>query len=458
MLDISDTITALASPAGSAARSSIRVSGPQTLEIVRRAVQLDQDDVINKSIPRVYSGCVEMDSTSPVLPIEVFLWPTNRSYTGQPMAELHLVGSAPLTDSLLRHVCSLGARPANRGEFTLRAFLSGRLDLFQAEAVLGVIDSTDDAELLQALSQLSGGISGPLNKLQEELLNDLADLEAGLDFVEEDIDFVHRQDFITRLQDGLKLTRHLLDQAETRSTPATKTKIVIAGLPNAGKSTLFNALCGSDKAIVSSTVGTTRDYVSANLNWDGHLIELIDTAGWEDHEDNIMRAAQRLRLEQLENADMICWCSACDFTDEENLLNAELLAGFRTTNHRFVQVRTKSDLVNGKGMQPNSDLVPLSAIQNRGLGELQERFLKQVCGQEAERSGLLATTSARCKTSLAGTMRALQAAIEVAETAGGDELIAMELRDALRNLGEMTGVVYTDDILDRIFSKFCIGK
>src|SRR5262249_27089380 len=213
------------------------------------------------------------------LPCDLFLWPTRRSYTRQPLAEVHTFGSPPLLDAVLRALCDAGARLARPGEFTLRAFLAGRIDLMQAEAVLGVIDAADRRQLQSALEQLAGGLSRPLNGLRNDLLDLLADLEAGLDFVEEDIRFVSPEELAARLKSALDLLEQSSCQLAARGTGDGLARVALAGAPNAGKSSLFNALVGNSAAIVSAHPGTTRDYLVAKIDADGLPIELVDTAG-----------------------------------------------------------------------------------------------------------------------------------------------------------------------------------
>jgi tRNA modification GTPase len=256
------------------------------------------------------------------LPIEVGLWPTKRSYTGQPLAELQLIGSPPLLEALLMQLCRSGCRAARPGEFTLRAFLAGRLDLMQAEAVLGVIDAADHVELEQALQQLAGGISQQMGTLRADLLDLLADLEAGLDFVDEDIEFVSREQLLSRVTAAQRTIAELCDQASRRLQSSARPRVVLAGLPNAGKSTLLNALTGRSAALVSEISGTTRDYLCVPLDRDGLHVDLIDTAGWDSETNGIEAVAQQRRHEQWQQADLIVWC--CDLSDDA-VMNEQLI-------------------------------------------------------------------------------------------------------------------------------------
>ncbi len=215
------------------------------------------------------------------LPATLYVWPNARSYTRQPQAEVHTLGSPPLLQCVLRAVCQAGARPAEPGEFTLRAFLSGRLDLTQAEAVLGVIDARGDDQLRAALEQLAGGLAGPLGQLRDRLLDLLAHLEAGLDFVEEDIEFITARELDGQLLAAAGAVDRLAQQMASRDLAGELPVVALTGWPNTGKSSLFNALLGDCQALVSEVAGATRDYLTGELEWRGLRFQLVDTAGAE---------------------------------------------------------------------------------------------------------------------------------------------------------------------------------
>lgn len=457
-ISFSDTIAALASPQGNSSRGIIRVSGEDAVSVVQGMVQCAEFPETSNGRALRFSPGIHVSGVNHPVPVDVYLWPTNRSFTGQPMCEFHLIGSPPLLENILSETGKFGVRPARRGEFTLRAFLAGKLDLMQAEAVLGVIDSSDDAELMAAMKQLGGDLSTPLLRLRNRLLDDLADLEAGLDFVEEDIEFVNRGEFISRLQSGLQLVADLLAQSYRRAASNVTQKVILAGLPNAGKSSLFNRLAGESHAIVSSQAGTTRDFLKAEIESAGHTLTLIDTAGWEDTSELIMQNAQQLRSEQLANADLICWCSAADMNPDEVRTDEALFHGCNHNHASVIRIWTKSDVNNKFEIQPNKQECRISVVEDMGIETLQHLIAATLQEQSEEKAGLLATTFARCQVSLEKTQDSLHLCLQLAENGDGDELIALELRQALGHLGEITGEVYTDDILDRIFSKFCIGK
>ncbi len=451
-LALHDTIAALASPPGPAFRGIVRLSGPEVRESLSGLFRPDNlatwETSVLPVLPVRHSGCFWLDEIGRDIPVSLYLWPTPRSYTGQPMAEIHAIGSPPLLEAMLAALYAGGVRPARAGEFTLRSFLAGKIDLVQAEAVLGVIDADDHVQLNRALAQLAGGISGRIGEIRVDLIALLADLEAGLDFADEDIDFISAQETTNRLARAEESVTRLLDQAAQRMRSTGAARIVLAGPPNAGKSTLFNALAGRAAALVSATAGTTRDYLTAELTWHGRRVELIDTAGLESAAEGPLQTALEISDVQLKQADLILWCTPIDQPDTQTLdaaIPVELPK---------LHVLTKSDLC----AAPPADEIAVSATTGAGLENLTTAVVARLSQASTSRGELLGTTGARCRDSLLGTVQALQQAQEIAEAGLGEELLSIEVRTALDELGKVSGAVYTDDILDRIFSKFCIGK
>ena len=237
-LELEDTIAALASAPGPAERGIIRLSGDVVVQsLANHFIPTNERNLPTTGRARTYSGVFQLNAIDEQLPTNLLLWPTKRSYTGQPMAELHTIGSPPLLEAMLSQLYDAGVRPAQNGEFTLRAFLSGRIDLVQAEAVLGVIDSTDQQQMQRALKQLGGGVSGKLATTRAELIAILGDLEAGLDFVEEDIEFIPQDVMIERLHIAIERLQQLASSADSRMESTSTIAVTLAGLPNAGKST-----------------------------------------------------------------------------------------------------------------------------------------------------------------------------------------------------------------------------
>ena len=450
--DPEDTIVAVASAPGGAARGIVRISGQHMSQCLaacwKGTQQLEQVGQVG-----CLAGALALDGWASNVEAELLWWPHQRSYTRQPLAEIHTFGSPPLLQAVVRTLCRQGARVAEPGEFTLRAFLAGRVDLTQAEAVLGVIDSTNSQELETALHQLAGGLRGSLTQLREQLLDLLAHLEAGLDFVDEDIEFISAADLTAQLTHASHLLSPLAQQLTDRSVVSDAFRVVLTGSPNVGKSSLFNALCHhSTTALVSDIPGTTRDWISARLPDMDFPCEIIDTAGAELAAGGISQAAQMQKDEQLSQAQLIMLCldSTRPLTDWEQ---QELAASVSIP--RLV-ILTKTD------RPPATDFVghALFTSSSTGLGLDQLRAAISTYHQalRGESVGAVSSTAVRCAESIRLAVSSLQRAVELAQFGHREELVAAEVRVTLTELGKIVGAVYTDDILDRIFSRFCIGK
>jgi tRNA modification GTPase len=447
-LDPQDTIAAVASPAGNGLRGLIRLSGPEAWSIALAGFTPDRDAPLPRRA-EIRSGSVRVDGLRPELPAMIALWPGPRTYTGQNIAEIHTHGSPPLVNKVLAGCLGRGARHAEPGEFTLRAFLCGRIDLTRAEAVAGVIDARNQAQLDAALRQLGGGLSGPILALRDRLLDLVAHLEANLDFAEEaDVNPLGRALLAEELAASADELTELATRLNQRDRSGGLPRVVLIGPPNAGKSRLFNALLGGDQAIVSPRAGTTRDYLSGFCQCDELVIELIDTAGIENPQTAIESQAQSMRAGQARQADLVVFCFS---EDTIGVLTTEVLAA----SHR-IQVWTKCDI---KRPQPHElpQAIRTSAATGEGLAELKASIARVLRSQDSE-GDLATSTGARCRDSFVRAGEALQAAAETLLTGGGEELVAFDLRLAIDELGKVVGAVVTDDILDRIFSRFCIGK
>jgi tRNA modification GTPase len=436
-----DTIVAISSAPGPGLRGIIRLSGAKTFPLI--------EQIFTSKTPRnpnhVTPGFVKLLNMHSSLPLDLYTWEKPNTYTGQDLAELHTIGSAPLLESLLSELIRLGARLAQPGEFTLRAFLAGKKDLTRAEAVLGVIEAKTKDDLQASLAQLAGGVSLPLAALREDLLNLLADVEAALDFVEEDIQFISESSLLNRLAAGIAHLVNLRRQLDTRTVSGKAPRVAIVGRPNAGKSSLFNALLGKSAAIISEQAGTTRDYLTVSVNWSGLAIELIDTAGWQDATDTIEEQAQRLGRSEATRADVLLWCVPAD--EEIPALDALQWSGI----HGVKLVRTKSDRMKNSPLQSWSCTIHDSESVQKVRSQIVEML------QELQQPSL-APSQSRCRGHVEQALDSLRRAH--AHVLGQDppELLALAIREAIEQIGQLTGAVYTNDLLDRIFSRFCIGK
>jgi len=502
-LNANDTICAIATAPGGAARGMVRLSGPGAIDVVSKIFRdVDEARLRGTRFPTAISGKAQIrldNEMEYALPCDAFLWPTTRSYTREPVAELHTLGSPPLLQALVAAACEAGARLAEPGEFTLRAFLAGRIDLTQAEAVLGVIDARSTDELNTALTQLAGGLAQPLLQLRNDLLQLLAELEAGLDFVEEDIEFIPKSQVLARLNSASLLLADVARKMASRGTVTSTAQVALVGLPNAGKSSLFNALVarlgrGIDStrstpavALVSPQRGTTRDYLTALIEVDELQYELIDTAGVDVRSassnypqgeetthpasgelaapagiiDLIDTAAQSLAAERRAEATIrVCCVDVMSVSVSTWSLSQALPRDLASCD---LVVLTKCDLMHVPPTLPSEsgDVKVIAISSHSGLGidelcaQLRDCILTEAATQHRQ---LVASTAERCRESIRLAAEAIARSAAIVEHQAGDEIAAAELRNALAELGKVVGTVYTDDLLDRVFKTFCIGK
>ncbi len=453
--DSRDTIAAIATAHGRGARGVVRMAGPESLAIAAKLI----GGVIEVKNPQLLADKllqVKIGEALRSVACDLLVWPDERSYTRQPAVEIHTIGSPPVLEAILAACLTGGARLAEPGEFTLRAFLAGRIDLLQAEAVLAVIDARQVATLEPALAQLAGGLSGPLHRLRDELLDLLADLEAGLDFVEEeDVRFIEPQELLRRIEAAAVIVAEAEQQTRDRGEATHHPRIVIVGPPNVGKSRLFNVLVerfGKEEdqptALVANEPGVTRDALSAIVCFGGFECELVDTAG--DDESIPLDAIDQTARDRVPAvramSDITLVCSpATAYRLAPDEVPAETLT-----------VITMADLV-----ETTDELQGLrtSAATGEGIDELSEQISKVLDRLENEgTAGAVAHTAARCRQSLAEASERLQQAALLAVASAGEELVSLELRSAIDAVGRVVGEVVTEDVLGLIFGKFCIGK
>lgn len=482
--DIQRTIVALASAPRPADRAIIRIAGPETLPLLKSLCQEVPGEFWQSQSLQWCNCQCHLPVVQANVPVILLYWPNERSYTGAPAAELHLPGCVPLADAIINRCCELGAHPAQRGEFTLRAFLAGKLDLAQAEAVLGVIEADSESSLRAALSQLGGNLAPAIAPLRASLIDILAELEAGLDFVDEDIQFISNQQVIDQLRQVNLQLEQFSTRLDTRSSTDRVPQVVLTGLPNSGKSTLFNALCRQSLAIVSDIPGTTRDYLQHRVKVCDVEFDLIDTAGSEELDEPTPRAMAQHQLARcLDEAQLGLLC--IDMTRPEVARDHWQQLKASAAGPRWLIVGTKSDLCAGKELSaaekvlrdaqqqlraagivitsgacadPDYSLNSIERLADRAARELEQL---ERDGHSIDAAGPLAVvheTAVRCRAALSAARTGIEAALETAEAGGGEELIAAELRLVLDDLATIIGEVHSDDVLGEIFSRFCIGK
>jgi tRNA modification GTPase len=457
--ELEDTIVAQATAVGQGLRAVVRSSGARVREVFS-ALCGPLPAAANH--PLALAVAVQLPGFRRPVPGELWLWWAPRSYTGEDVAELHLPGSVALVDAVLECCLRLGCRLADPGEFTLRAFLHGKLDLTQAEAVASLVSAHDETTFRTALEQMSGGLRGPLEKVREHLFDVLVELEAELDFAEEDIEFLDRSVLVRTLHEARHMLGRIEQQMHRRPDYTPWPRLVLTGPPNAGKSSLFNALARRELALVSPVPGTTRDYLRALLPVADHYVELIDTAGVETRPDTLTELAQQARQHVTESASLLLHCVPCD-----ELLRGAMVKPCNNPDRDWF-VATKADLVSEEERDRLLEearrrgyhyAVGVTVVREEGTEALEEAFHDWIMrGVRPSPGAIVPETAARCRDAVARALAALDAALQSAAVPGAEELLASDVRVALEEIGQILGAVHTEQILDAIFSRFCIGK
>jgi tRNA modification GTPase len=388
----------------------------------------------------------------------VTLFDHGKSFTGEESVELACHGSPYIQQLLLQRLVELGCRFAEPGEFTKRAFLNGRLDLSQAEAVADLIAAQSKQAHQVALQQLRGRFSSELQQLREQLINFAALIELELDFAEEDVEFADRSALKQLVASVLQMVRRLAASFELGNAIKQGVPVAIVGAPNTGKSTLLNQLLGEERAIVSDIAGTTRDVIEEVLNIDGIQFRLIDTAGIRETTETIEALGIERSQQKIEQAKIVlCLADSGDLTNlQETQEWVQSLFSLHPDKH-ILLIRNKADLATSPNLNPQA-VLQISALTGTGISDLKEKLVKLVLGDFSIQDETI-VSNARHHAALQLTAAALdraQAGLDGQTTA---DFIAMDIREAMRQLGQITGQIDVDtDILGTIFSKFCIGK
>lgn len=448
-----DTIVAAATPAGVGGIGIVRISGAAVLQIAGKMLG-------GLPPPRVASLREFHDAAGEPIDTGLALYfPAPGSFTGEPVLELHGHGGPVVMALLVDAAVSLGCRQAEPGEFSKRAFLNDKLDLAQAEAIADLIGSGTAQAARAALRSLSGAFSAAVDALQEQLIRLRLHVEAALDFPEEEIDFLSDEQLAARIDDCDAAFAALGEGARAGRLLRDGYQVVIVGRPNVGKSSLLNLLSGQEAAIVTEVAGTTRDILREQINVDGLLIELIDTAGLRDNPDQIEAEGIRRARAAIKSADAVLWIQ--DASAKENAIENESLSALGEdlpANVPVITVRNKTDLTDeDPGLQYQQPLtLNISAKTGAGTDALREQMLK-LAGHKDLGEG--AFTARRRHIDALGRAEAhFQAGRNALEEAKAGELLAEELRLAQEALGQITGSFTSDDLLGKIFSTFCIGK
>lgn len=458
-VELQDTIVALATPPGVGAIGVIRLSGKNAINITNAVFKgKDLEEVESHTI---HFGTIR-DEERILDEVLVSIFKTPKSYTKENVIEISCHGSNFIIQEIIQLLIKKGARLAKPGEFTLRAFLNGQLDLSQAEAVADLIASSSESAHQIAMQQMRGGFSDEIKKLREELIHFASLIELELDFGEEDVEFANRDDLKNLVQKIKDLIQQLLDSFRLGNAIKNGVNTVIAGRPNAGKSTLLNALLNEERAIVSDIAGTTRDTIEEVLNIDGIPFRLIDTAGIREAQDQIEAIGVEKTLEKIEQSSLLIYVFDVIATQPEEVQsdleklvhpNIHLLA---VANKMDLNPYNKAEHYTGNFLKAEQ-FIPISAINKMNVDYLKERLYKAVLDNKVQLNNTI-VSNARHFDALTSANESLERVLTGMATGVTSDFVAMDIRQALHYLGEIVGTVSTDDLLEKIFSSFCIGK
>jgi len=452
-----DTIVAIATPPGIGAIGVIRLSGDKVFEITNQLFQarnLAEQPANTLHVGYIKDGNTLLDEVV----VSVFKAPS--SYTGEDVIEISCHGSSYLQQQVLDALIRNGARLAKAGEFTQRAFLNGKLDLTQAEAVADLIASNTAASQNAALKNMRGGFSQILKEMRERLIQFSALIELELDFSEEDVEFADRKKFLDLLTEINDTAKKLLESFRLGNVIKNGVSVAIVGNPNAGKSTLLNTLLNESRAIVSEIAGTTRDTIEEVINIKGILFRLIDTAGIREHSQDIIENMGVLKSrEKIQQADIVLY-----LYDINNLAGSELstsIGGIKKQNDQVIPVANKTDCSGENLVQLKKEAFPgtifISAKMNSGIELLKEKLFITAGGGSILSENIV-ITNARHYSALQEVQNSLNEIMEGIKKEISGDLLSSDIRRCLHYLGEITGEISNEDMLDYIFSKFCIGK
>ncbi|WP_066634172.1 tRNA uridine-5-carboxymethylaminomethyl(34) synthesis GTPase MnmE [Desulfolucanica intricata] len=460
---LEDTIAAIATPLGEGGIGIVRISGSAALRIAKELFvskyQTDWDKGPNHRL--IYGHIRDPRDEKIIDEVLLGIMRSPASYTREDVVEINCHGGIVPLKKILELVLICGARLAEPGEFTKRAFINGRLDLAQAESVIDIIRAKTEDGLQLAVNQLKGNLSEKINEFQNELLNLLARIEAVIDFPEEDIEASSLEKISSNISDLLMELNNLIKSAQTGKIYRDGLATVIAGKPNVGKSSLLNALVREKRAIVTDIPGTTRDVIEEYINIKGIPLKIIDTAGIRETDNPVEKIGVEKSHELLEQADLILYMVDAD----TGLLDSDKEILSHIKREKLILIINKIDLVKAdvlteklRGLYPNMVLIKISALNNTGIDELEDAIANKVFEGEVVASDRILISNVRHKNALSRAKKHLedvQAGIMAGTPA---DIISIDLRAAWEVLGEINGSTISEDIIDKIFADFCIGK
>lgn len=451
-----EPIAAIATPVGEGGIAVIRVSGRQAIQKVNGAFS-GKDLTLQQSHTVHYGSIVDADGAV-VDEVLVTLFHKPKSYTGEETVEISCHGGVLVTQAVLEAVLALGIRAAEPGEFTQRAFLNGKLELSQAEAVADLIHAKSRKAMDAAHQQLEGRLGAHIKQFRQQIIDATAMVELELDFIEEDVEFANTEQLKHLLMDLDNELEQLLATYETGRLVKHGIRTVFIGLPNAGKSTLLNTLVGKDRAIVTEIAGTTRDTIDVDWSYDGLLFRLTDTAGLRETKDIVEAEGVKRSQKAFEEADLVVYLK--DLSHELTLKEREDIATFhkRAGDTPFILIGTKRDIAQPANDERIEYDLKISALEGEKITDLKNLMKQRALEHKHYDASSLLVTSSRHRDALSKSRRHIQSALQALDQGMTGDFLSVDLRAALNELGTITGEITTEDVLDSIFSRFCIGK
>ncbi len=455
-----DTIVALATPAGAGAIAVIRVSGKDAIAIVDNCFKSVQSkkELANQKTHTIHLGHI-IDDTKYIDEVLALLFKGTNSYTGEPTVEISCHGSSYIQQQIMQLLVRKGCRMANAGEFTLRAFLNGKLDLSQAEAVADLIASDSEASHQIAMQQMRGGFSTQIQELRQELLNFASLIELELDFAEEDVAFADRDQFTALVAKISEVLKKLIDSFAVGNVLKNGIPIAIVGAPNVGKSTLLNALLNEEKAIVSDIAGTTRDAIEDQLNINGIMFRFIDTAGIRNTTDVVENIGIQKTYENIEKAQLVLYLVDATKNNKTALSATIESLQDKYPNKKILSVFNKVDLLSPNQISElkDTDAIMMSSKHKEGISTLKITLL-ELANLGSLSNNQTIVSNSRHFEALNNALIAIKEVQNGIDNELPSDLFAIDIREALHQLGLISGEVTTEDLLGNIFANFCIGK
>jgi len=459
-----DTIVALATPSGAGAIAVIRVSGKEAIDICSPLFKsISGKHLIDQKSHTIHLGHI-VDKDRELDEVLVSIFKGSNSYTGEPTIEISCHGSRYIQQEIIQLLLRSGCRMADAGEFTLRAFLNGKLDLSQAEAVADLIASDSEASHQIAMQQMRGGFSNEIKKLRDELLNFASLIELELDFAEEDVEFADRSQFKDLIDRITNVLKRLIDSFAVGNVIKNGIPVAIVGEPNVGKSTLLNALLNEERAIVSDIAGTTRDTIEDEITIGGIGFRFIDTAGIRDTKDVVESIGIQKTFEKIEQAQVVIYLVDSSQLSEDSLKELQTEIGKIKNKHPqkpLIIVANKIDRLQKDQINHITSEIEgihlLSAKSGLGVEGLQNKLLDFV-NTGALRNNETIVTNTRHYDALLKALEEIQKVQYGLDSGLSGDLMAIDIRQALYHFGEITGEISSDDLLGNIFANFCIGK